>query len=64
MKIVKISLINDVLINENKKIKKNLITKNNKFERVNDIATSKYIKKVFFNNVSNNTNKKNFLRIC
>ena len=61
---MKISLINDVLINKNKKTEKNSITKNNEFERINDEATLKHIKKAFFNNVNNNTNKKNSLRIC
>ena len=64
MKIIKISLINDVLINENKKIEKNSKTKNNEFEQIDNETTSKHIKKVFFNNVNNNTSKKNFLRIC
>ena len=64
MKIVKISSINDVLIDENEKIERNSKTRNNEFEQINNKTISKYIKKIFFNNVSNSTNKKNFLRIC
>ena len=64
MKIVKILSINDVLIDKNEKIEKNSITKNNEFERIDDKTTSKHIKKIFFNNVNNNTNKIFFLRFC
>ena len=64
MKIVKILSTSDVLIDENEKIEKNSMIKNDEFERVDDETTSKHIKKIFFSNISNNTNKKNFLRIC
>ena len=47
VQIVKISSINDVLIDENKKIEKNSIIKNNEFERVDDETTSKHIKFFF-----------------
>ena len=40
------------------------MTENDEFERIDDEMISKHIKKTFFNNVNNNTNKRNFLRIC
>ena len=64
MKTVKISSINDVLIDENKKAERNSMIRNDEFERVDDETTSKHIKKTFFSSVNNSTNKKNSLRIC
>ena len=64
VKIVKITTFNDVLIDENKEIEKNSMIENDEFERVDDEMISEHIKKIFFSNVSNNTNKKNSLRIC
>ena len=64
MKTVKISTFNNVLIDENKKIERNSITRNDEFERVGDETTLKHIKKIFFSNVNNSTNKRNFLRFC
>ena len=61
---MKILLINDVLIDKNKKVKKNSITKNNEFEQIDNETILKHIKIFFFNSVNNNTNKKFFLRIC
>ena len=49
---------------ENKITKNNSITKNEKFEQIDDEVIQKHIKSFFFSSVSNNTNRKNFLRIC
>ena len=65
--VVKTSTSNNVEISiviENQKIEKNAMTKNQKFERVIEKTTRKHIKKSFFNDVNNNTIKKNFFRIC
>ena len=49
---------------ENKKTKRNAITKNEKFKQIDNETIQKHIKKFSFNSVNNNTNRKNFLRIC
>ena len=64
VKIVKTSAFSDVLIDENRKTERNSMIENNEFERVDDEATSKHIKKAFFSSVSNSTSRKIFLRIC
>ena len=64
---MKISTFNNVktsIVFENKKTKKNAITKNKKFKQIDDKTIQKHIKIFFFNNVNNNTNQKNSLRIC
>ena len=63
VKIVKITAFNDVLIDENKKIEKNSMIENDEFERVDDEMISEHIEKIFVN-VSNNTSRRNSLRVC
>ena len=63
VKTVKITAFNDVLIDENKKIEKNSMIENDEFERVDDEMISEHIEKIFVN-VSNNTSRRNSLRVC
>ena len=63
MKILTFNDVETLIVFKNKKTKRNTIIKNKKFEQSDDETTQKHIKNFFFNNVSNNTNRKNFLRI-
>ena len=56
--------VNTTIVSKNQKIERNTITKNQKFEQIDNEIIQKYIKKFFFNNVNNNTRRKNSLRIC
>ena len=64
MKILTFNDIETLIVFKNKKVKRNTITKNKKFKQIDDKTIQKHIKKFFFNNVNNNTSRKNFLRIC
>ena len=64
---VKTSKFDDIetrIVSENKITENNSITKNKKFEQIDGEVIQKYIKKIFFSSVSNNTHQKNSLRIC
>ena len=63
---MKTSKFNDVeirIVFENTITENNSITKNKKFEQIDDEVIQKHIKSFFFNNINNSTNRKNFLRI-
>ena len=49
---------------ENRITENNSITKNKKFEQIDDEVIKKHIKNFFFNSVANSTHRKNSLRIC
>ena len=64
---MKTSKFNDVetrIVFKNKMIENNSITKNKKFEQIDDEVIQKHIKNSSFSSVSNSTNRKNSLRIC
>ena len=64
---VKTSKFNDsnTIALKNKKVKKNAMTKNKKFEQIEQTTIIQNKIKTFFNNVNNNiTSKRNFFRIC
>ena len=63
VKISKFSASNAIAL-KNEKIEKNAITKNQKFEQIEQTKIIQNKKKTFFSNVINNTHKKNFFRIC
>ena len=65
--VVKTSTSNNVEISiaiENQRTEKNVMTKNQKFERVIEKTTREHIKKSSLNDVNNSTIKKNSFRIC
>ena len=65
VKILKSNVAN-VSIFFNEKVERNAMTKNQKFEQIEQIAIVQNKKKTFFNNVINNNNtcKRNSFRIC
>ena len=67
MKILKFNVSNSIIL-KNEKIERNAITKNQKFEQIEQIEQTTIVqdkKKTFFSSVNSNiTSKKNFFRIC
>ena len=64
MKISKFDNVETRTVSKNRVIEDSSITKNEKFEQIGDEVIQKHIKSFSFSNVSNNTNRKNLLRIC
>ena len=64
MKISEFSAANVSIVLKNEKLKKNAMTENRKSEQIEQMTVTQNKKKTFFVNVDNNTNKRNFLRIC
>ena len=64
MKTLKFDNVEIRTVFENKKVEKNSITENEKFEQIGDETIQKHIKNSFFSSVSNSIRRKNFLRIC
>ena len=65
VKISEFNAANASIVLKNEKTEKNAMTKNQKFEQIEQTTIVQNKEKAFFNSVSNNiTSRKNFIRIC